>query len=113
MAFEHLFNNKPVEKTINYGGQEATVYFRKLTAGERMQLRAGSKGSVEDGKATFNIDWGDIDRRNHQKLLFSCCEADGKPAFKNLQAIAALEEPLFNELMKLCNEVIGDEPGNE
>lgn len=106
MAFEHLYSNNPVEREIEYRGQTQKVYFRRLTAGERMQVRAGNKGQIsKEGNASFNLDLGDIDLANHKLVHFATCEENGKPAFKSLAEVQRLPEDLFVLFVNEAKEV--------
>lgn len=112
MAYEHLYQNTPIEKTLEYNGHSETVYFRHLTAGEQIELKRGNKGTVHEGKATFELDWGDVDARNKLMLYFSNCDANGKRVFKNRNEVDALPGPLFAKLVDLCTEALQPPEGN-
>jgi hypothetical protein len=113
MAYEHLIQNNPIPRELNYGGKTETVYFRRLTAGERMQLKRGRKGSVKDGETSIEMDFADIDAGNHLLLTFAHCKEDGTPVFKTAKQVADLPASLVDALLSLCADAIKeDDSGN-
>lgn len=106
MAYEHLVSNTPISRDLNYRGKTEKVYFRTLTAGERIQLKKGQKGSVKAGESTFEVDLADMDIRNHLLLSFANCFEDGRPVFKNAKQVGDLPEDLIAELLKLCEDAL-------
>lgn len=108
MAYEHLFNSAPVSKEIEYGGKIETVYFKRLTAGERMELRRGQKGEVKGGESTMELDLGNIEGANHKLVYFCNCDANGKRIFKTLSEVASLPGDFFDVLFVACNEALSE-----
>ncbi len=113
MAYEHLINNEPIPKELVYGGKTETVYFKPLTAGERVLLKKGQKGSFKGDESSFEVDLADFDSRNQLLLSLANCTAEGKPVFKTARQVADLPETLVEALIKLCKEALKeDESGN-
>lgn len=108
MAYEHLFNNSPIARELNYNGKTETVYFKPLNAGERLQLKKGQKGTISEGQTSFEVDLGDQDARNHKFLYFCNVDANGKRVFRSEQEVAAIPGDLVDALMKLANEALAD-----
>lgn len=108
MAYEHLYANTPIEKTLNFAGKTEAVYFKRLTAGQRLLLKQGQKGTVKAGESSFDVDLGDVDARNHRMLAFSNCTADGKPVFKTPREVGDIPEDLCNALVLLMLEAIAE-----
>ena|SRR5690606_25703347 len=102
MAYEHFGTSEPIAKEITYRGTTSTVYFKPLTAGERMQLKKGQVGTVQEGKSSFDLDLGDIDAKNHQQLYFSNCDENGKRIFNNQSEVGKLPGGLFDALFAAC-----------
>jgi len=108
MAYEHLYTNHPVAKELTYAGKTETVYFKRLTAGQRLLLKQGQKGTVKAGETSFDVDLGDVDARNHKMLAFSNCTADGKAVFKTARDVGEIPEDLCSALILLMLEVIAE-----
>lgn len=114
MAYEHLYSNEPIERTLEYKGKTEQVYFKRLNAGERFQLKAGQKGSVKAGESSFEVDLGDMEARNQKFLHFANVKANGQRVFKTPQEVAALPGDLFDALLKLATDALaeGGDEGN-
>lgn len=113
MAYEHLIQNGPTEATLRYKGKEETVFFRRLTAGESMRVKRGQKGTMKAGESSFEVDFGDLDARNHLILSFSNVTADGKQVFRNEGEVAKLPDDLVEALIAARGEAIKeDQAGN-
>lgn len=111
MAYEHLFSNAPIERELIYkSNQPERVYFKRLTAGERMALKRGQKGTIKEGQSSFEVDLGDQDSRNHQFLAFANCDAGGKPIFKHPGEVAKLPGDLVDALIALAQDALKEDP---
>lgn len=113
MAYENLINNSPTPATLRYQGNEETVYFRRLTAGEHMRTQKGTKGTVKQGESSFELDLGDVAARNHLILSFSNVDKDGKQVFRNVAEVDKLPHDFVEALLLARGEAIkDDEAGN-
>jgi hypothetical protein len=108
MAYEHFFTNAPIAKEVSYNGRTETVYFKKLTTGQRMALQKGQRGEVQDGKLTYELSFDEITAMNHQKVYFSNCNENGKRIFNSAKEVAELEDGFFEVLIAACNAALGE-----
>lgn len=97
-----------VEKTIERNGKKQTVYFRRITAAERVQLLAGKRVNVGD-RNTMDVDLSDMLRNRHQLVQFSACKEDGAPLFKSVGEVQALPDWLVNTLAGYADDVNKDD----
>lgn len=114
MAFEKLLKSNPIAREVTYKGETETMYFRPLTAGERLQLKQGQRGKVgAGGEVAFDVDLGDVDRRNHQLLHFTTCHEDGKPYFKTLKDVQDKPADFIDAVLAACGDALKeDDSGN-
>ena len=109
--FDELADDGPVSREIVRGKKTKTAYFRKVTAGERLKLVSGQKMVFGDDKrGSLEMDLGDLSRNRHMLVMFSCVTEDGKPVFKNIDAVQAEPDWLIAELHKNAQEINADEP---
>lgn len=102
-------NSGPVERTVRWGGQEQIGYFRRISAGERMQLVQGQKVTATNGQAEIEIDLGAQENTKHRMVFFACCKQDGSRLFDKVKDVAALDGSLVNALFKIAQDVNKDE----
>jgi hypothetical protein len=106
---ELVGQNTRVAKTLTYNGKELTVYFRRLTAGERVAITRGQKFSVGEGKAHgVEMDAGETLERTHKFLSFVNVTETGAQVFKNAREVGELPEDLIAKLNDLANEALGE-----
>jgi hypothetical protein len=80
----------PEAREVKIGGETGTVYFRKITAGQREKILEGLKVSHKPGTGgTVEIDLAKNEHQRHLLVLFSVVHEDGRPFFKNLDAVRA------------------------
>lgn len=108
MAYEQFFTATPIAKEVTYRGRTETVYFKQLTAGERMALKKGQKGEVREGASTFELDLGDIDSKNHQQLFYSNCDENGRRVFNSQAEVAKLPSDFFDVLFAACVSALAE-----
>ncbi len=97
-----------VEKTIERNGKQQAVYFRRITAAERVQLLAGKRVNVGDTN-TMAVELSDMLRNRHQLVHFSACKSDGTALFKSVADVQALPDWLVNTLAGHADEVNKDD----
>lgn len=107
MGYEHLFTNQPIAKEITVGGQTATYYFRRLTAGEQIALNKGQKTTLESGKSTMEVDLSDLHARNCLFLSFVWVDENGKRAYE-LPKLKEIPAEYIAAIVTAANEALGD-----
>lgn len=97
----------PEAREVTYRGETGTVYFRKISAGEREKLLQGLKMSHQPGKdqGIIELDLGANEHQRQLLVLFSVCNENGGRFFKNLEAVQKLPHSSFNALAKHAEEV--------
>lgn len=106
--FADLREGALVGKTLKYRGKERTVHFRRITAGERVQLLAGQ--TVELGQAgPRSVELGDMTARRHMLVQFSLVRPDGSNVYGSLAEVQAEPEALVDALYALAVEAFADE----
>jgi hypothetical protein len=101
---------QPQSRTISRDGKEQTVYFRRITAAERVKLLRGQRVHVGgENKNTMDLDIGDLAMNRHLLVLYSTVKEDGKQVFRNIEAVQALPDWLVSQLAKFADEVNKDE----
>lgn len=111
--YKDLIGNNVIEKELSYRGIKRVVFFKPLTAGQRVDISRGQRINVGGSKAAENgleIDAGETLLRTHKFLAFCNVTADGKQIFKGVKEVGELPEDLVNELNALANEALNDEP---
>ena len=96
----------PEAREVEIGGQSGTVYFRRISAGEREKLLHGMKVSHQPGKGnSVEIDLGENERQRHLMVLYSVCDEDGKRRFKTIEAVQKLPNDVVVALARHAEEV--------
>lgn len=114
--FNDLADPSPVAVEITHGKKKKTVHFRRLTAGERLQLVTGQKLNFGgDGqRGAMEMDLGDVSRNRHLLVQFATVKADGVQVFGSLADVQSQPDWLITELANHANAVNDDtgEAGN-
>lgn len=117
MFFDKLLSKAPFEREVEYLGEKQTVYFRKISAGEKLALTSTQKiVAGADNKAVMEISMWDILHRGQRLVQLSCVEANGTTkVFKTLDDLAKMPAQLVDALIKIAEEVNKDteETGKE
>lgn len=111
---EVLAAEKPVAREVDFGGRIGTVWFRRLSAGQRAQLLKGQKVSTRVGEtAEVQVDLGENENTKLQMLQFCVCHEDGRPYFKDLAAVQKIPQDKASVLYEHASAVNGEveEPG--
>ena len=96
----------PVPRELQVNGVYKTVWFRRISAAERIKLNAGVKfKGTSDGGATFEMDQGDNLRRAHLMVHFSVVNEDGTKVFRTVEQVGDIPEPVYLALSKAAAEV--------
>jgi len=78
----------PEAREVTFNGETGTVWFRKLTAGERETLLKGMKISHSPGHGgTIEIDLGENERQRHLLVSFCVCDEQGRRAFRDVKEV--------------------------
>lgn len=90
--FADIIDTAPIEREITYRGKTKTVWFRRLEAGERLDLLRGMRyqaANSADGKkkgtgsTSFEMDLGEQEERKHKLVAFCVVDERGERVFKN------------------------------
>lgn len=99
-----------ITKILTIGGNEETVYFRELTAGEQLDLLRGVK-SLRNKDGNLEFDFA-ANVENGMKLLQKTLVTEGGDlVYRNMEKIRAEPAKRIGKLIQLANEVVKeDEP---
>lgn len=95
-----------IQKEVTVDGKTGTVHFRRITAGERQQLLKGQKVSRQGGATHYELDLALNEEQKHKLVLYSVVTAEGKPYFKDIDAVRSAEAKTVNALYKVAEELI-------
>lgn len=100
-----------IERELKYKGNTETVYFRELTAGERVSLLRGQKihSSPGDKSSVFEIDLGENTEKTHRLIQMTLVDASGKRIYKNLQELQNDPDSKIRALGRLAADVHKEE----
>lgn len=104
---ELLAGEQLLEKIVEQNGRSLQVWFRQITAAERVKLLVGKRVNVGE-KNTMDVDIADVVRNRHQLVQFSACRSDGSPLFKSIGEVQALPDWLANQLAEYADEANKD-----
>ncbi len=110
---EVLQADAPTPREVNFGGKVGTVWFKRITAAQRVQILKGQRVQAAAGKTSVDIDLGDNETTKLMFVQFCVCHEDGKPYFANLDKVKALESSKVEVLYSHATAVNspGEEPG--
>lgn len=94
---------RPVAREITITEQTMTVHVKRITAAERLSLLPAELKLGANQQA--NLTLKDMVEKQYRMVLLSIVTPDGKQVFANAQEVAKLPEVLYNELLKLANEI--------
>ena len=113
----------PVERTVKWDGEEKTVFVRRITAAERVQLVQGQKVSTKakrahgekdaDSETEIEVDLGAQEGTKQKLVFFAICKEDGSKLFSSHRDVGRLPGGLVNALFKVASEVNKDETEDE
>lgn len=108
--YDDIIDGEAESRTFTYRGKEKTVFFRRITGGERIALLRGQKMQAGgDSKPTFSIDLADSAERNALLIAYSNVDETGKPVFSGAEAVKKLPDDLITILHKFASEVNAEE----
>ncbi len=111
--FADLTDDAPVLRKVTYKGKSKDVYYRKITAGERLTINKNIRArSVGKEAVNTEISLEDLYLRNMMLLQCSAVEENGSRIFKKISEVQELEAGLFDALYKEAEE-INKEDANE
>jgi hypothetical protein len=100
----------PIPKQLTYKGQTGTVFFRRITAGERASLLKGQKITRHSGEeSTIEVDLGETTIGKARLVLFSSITEEGKQRFTSLNEVQRAENTLIEALYELASQVNEEE----
>lgn len=107
---ELLAGSPVVAREVEFDGKKGTVYFRRISAGERVLLLKGQKVLGKAGEAaTVEIDLAENARTKHLMVKFSACKADKTPVFKSLDDVAKNDAKVIDMLYQHAAAVNGED----
>jgi hypothetical protein len=96
----------PEAREVTIGGETFTVYFRRITAGQRLQLLKGMKIANTPGqKSSFEIDLGENERQRHLLVHFSVCDEQGRRLFRDVRDVQNMQGDRVSRLADIAQEV--------
>jgi hypothetical protein len=108
--YDDFVDATPVARTITRGKKTKAVYFRRLTAGERLDLVTGQTMKFVNGqRGDLTMDMGDITKNRHMLVKFTNVTAEGVQVFGDIHAVQAQPDWLVAELARLADEVNKDD----
>lgn len=112
---EVLAADVPIARNVTVRGKTGSVWFKRITAGQREQLLAGQRLQAKVGeKATMDVDLSQNQRTKHLLVQFSTCREDGKPVFSDLKSVQAKDAQTIDALYEHASAVNAEdeEAGN-
>lgn len=101
-------------RQVTVGDQTGTVWFKRITAGQRSLLLKGQRVSskVGDGSgSSMEIDLGDNERQRHMLVHFSVVTEEGKPRWRSLADVEALPSRVVSALYQHASDINSDAEG--
>lgn len=96
----------PIARPVTILGETDTVYFRLLTAGQRLALVSGEKFQVKKGDSpVITVDLGENETHKHKMVQFCVCDEKGQPVFKDVASVKALPAPVLEALNEAAQAV--------
>lgn len=100
----------PEPREVTVGAETFTVWFRRITAGQREQLLKGMKIANTPGqKSSFEIDLGENERQRHLLVAFSVCDEQGRRLFKDVRDVQKLQGDRVRKLADIAQDVNREE----
>lgn len=111
---EVLNADAPVAREVKFGDKTGTVWFKRITAGQRAQVLRGQKVQTRGGEAaSVEVDLGENETTRQMMVQFCVCQPDGKPFFRSIADVAKLEASKVNVLFEHVTAVNReDDAGN-
>lgn len=106
-----IAEQQPVEaREVTIGGETGTVFFRRITAGQREKILEGLKMSHKPGSGgTMEIDLAKNEHQRHLLVLFSVCKDSGQQFYRNIDAVRALPASVVAVLATHAEDVNREE----
>jgi hypothetical protein len=106
--YDDMVQVSVIPRELEYRGQKKTVYFRQLTAGQRIQISRGQRMTVgsKSREEGVEVDVGESLERTHKFLAFANVDAQGNPVFKSHKEVQELPEDLVAELQRLADDAL-------
>lgn len=107
---EILSGPAPIAREVEVDGKKGTVYFRRITAGERAILLKGQKVQGKAGeKATVEIDLGENAKTKQLMVQFSVVRQDGSPFFASRDEVSKKDAKVVDVLYEHAAAVNGED----
>lgn len=99
-------DDRPEQHEVTIGGETGTVWFRRVSAGERAELLKGQKVTHVPGTGgTVEIDLFENQTQQCMLVQFSVCDENGKRVFRNLDAVRKLTDYKVKALYEVAAKV--------
>jgi hypothetical protein len=109
--------DEPERKEVAIGDDTMTMWFRRISAGERELLLSDMKiNSSRVSSGFVDIDLGKNERQKQLLVMFSTCTEDGQRIFKNVKSVKSIPDYKFAILVDhatQANEVPGEDLGKD
>lgn len=100
----------PIARELTVDGEKGTVYFRRITAGQREMIVKGMKVSYnKDSGSSVDIDLAENERQRHMMVLYSVCHENGKRYFSDLKEVKNMPSNVVTALAATAGEINQDD----
>lgn len=100
-----------ISKTLKYPGcPEEEIYFKRLNAGQQLQLAKGQKVKQGlDGNPIVELDLGDQLEKSYMLVQMTLCDAGGRMVYKDMKTLFADDAKRLSHIIDLAREAHRDE----
>jgi len=105
-----IAEDEPEEREVTFDGETGSVWFRRVSGGERAQLLQGLKVSHVPGtnEGTVDVDLGNNEHQKHLLVQFSVCTEEGKRVFKTIRDVEKIPNRKLKVLLAHAEAVNKD-----
>lgn len=102
-----LSDNEVIAREVEIDGQKGTIYFKRISAGERADLLKGQvfQFDAQNKGASMSMDSGEARERDQKLVWYSVCKEDGSRYFPSLAAVKKAKDRTVAALCRVAMEV--------
>jgi hypothetical protein len=104
---DDLASTAPVAQEFTFNGTTGTIWLKRITAGQKLQLVKGKRYNYNTGEGapqTLEIDLEDNERNTHLVVSFCVVREDGTPRFKTAADVQKLDAALVAALYQAASK---------
>lgn len=94
---------RPIEREIEIAGETQKVYIKRITAADRLSLLPSEMKIGSGAQQTLTLK--DMVEKQYRMVMLSVVTPENKAVFANISEVSKLPEVLYNQLLKLANEI--------